>query len=140
MEKQVYQKFEKALIDKLNYLVTSKDPADAEQPGGLLHAYQLTNKADKTARGLQNGILFYVPAWLTSKIDPVTGFVDLLKPRYQSVHQAQDFFSRFTSVRYHAQEDLFAFTFDYANFPTATVSGRSATRTITTSSSVKRCN
>ena len=36
---------------------------------------------------------------------------------YQSVHQAQDFFSRFTSVRYHAQEDLFAFTFDYANFP-----------------------
>ncbi|MBR3552889.1 MAG: type V CRISPR-associated protein Cas12a/Cpf1 [Clostridia bacterium] len=117
VEKQVYQKFEKALIDKLNYLVTSKDPADAEQPGGLLHAYQLTNKADKTAHGLQNGILFYVPAWLTSKIDPVTGFVDLLKPRYQSVHQAQDFFSRFTSVRYHAQEDLFAFTFDYANFP-----------------------
>ena len=124
VEKQVYQKFEKALIDKLNYLVTSKDPADAEQPGGLLHAYQLTNKADKTARGLQNGILFYVPAWLTSKIDPVTGFVDLLKPRYQSVHQAQDFFSRFTSVTYDAAENLFAFTFDYANFPRCSADAR----------------
>lgn len=125
VEKQVYQKFEKALIDKLNYLVTSKDPADADKPGGLLRAYQLTNKADKTARSFQNGILFYVPAWLTSKIDPVTGFVDLLKPRYQSVEQSKDFFGRFDAISYNAQENLFAFTFDYANFPRCSVDARS---------------
>lgn len=44
VEKQVYQKFEKMLIDKLNYLVDKK--ADAAQSGGLLNAYQLTSKFD----------------------------------------------------------------------------------------------
>jgi len=44
VEKQVYQKFEKMLIDKLNYLVDKK--ADASVSGGLLNAYQLTSKFD----------------------------------------------------------------------------------------------
>lgn len=39
IEKQVYQKFEKMLIDKLNFLVDKK--TEANQPGGLFHAYQL---------------------------------------------------------------------------------------------------
>ncbi len=42
VEKQVYQKFEKMLIDKLNYLVDKKKPINAV--GGVLQALQLTNK------------------------------------------------------------------------------------------------
>ena len=116
VEKQVYQKFEKMLTDKLNYLVTSKDMADCDKTGGLLHAYQLTNKADKSFHGLQNGILFYIPAWNTSKIDPTTGFVDLLKPKYTSAAASAEFFAAFDAIVYNESEDLFEFSFDYGNF------------------------
>lgn len=61
VEKSVYQKFEKMLIDKLNYLVDKK--ADPASPGGMLNAYQLTNKFESFKKlGKQSGFLFYVPA------------------------------------------------------------------------------
>ncbi len=115
VEKQVYQKFENMLITKLNYLV-SKD-RDASENGGLLRAYQLTNKVDGVNKGRQNGIIFYVPAYLTSKIDPTTGFADLLKPRYTSVNDSIDFIRRIDDIRYNADEDLFEFDIDYLKFP-----------------------
>lgn len=122
-EKQVYQKFEKMLIDKLNFFVDKKKAP--EENGGLLKAYQLTNKFDSFKKmGRQNGIIFYVPAWLTSKIDPSTGFVDLLKPKYKSVEDSKNFFSRFDSIRYNSDEDWFEFEFDYDNFPRGSASFR----------------
>lgn len=114
VEKQVYQKFEKMLIDKLNYLVDKK--ADAAQSGGLLNAYQLTSKFDSFQKlGKQSGFLFYIPAWNTSKIDPVTGFVNLLDTRYQNT---KAFFSKFDAIRYNADKDWFEFNLDYDKFGT----------------------
>lgn len=115
VEKQVYQKFEKMLIDKLNYLVDKK--TNAEQAGGLLNAYQLTCKFESFQKlGKQSGFLFYIPAWNTSKIDPVTGFVNLLDTRYQNVDKARAFFSKFESIRYNADKDWFEFALDYNKF------------------------
>lgn len=115
VEKQVYQKFEKMLIDKLNYLVF-KDKA-ANEPGGALKAFQLANKFESFQKlGKQSGFIFYVPAALTSKIDPVTGFVDFLKPKYESVKSAQEFWSNFESINYNAAKQWFEFTFDYKKF------------------------
>lgn len=75
VEKQVYQKFEKALIEKLNYLVF-KDKTNLREPGGFLKAYQLTDKFVSFEKlGKQSGILFYTAASYTSKVDPVTGFM-----------------------------------------------------------------
>ena len=123
VEKQVYQKFEKMLIDKLNYYVDKH--ADPEQAGGLLRAYQLTNKFVSFQKmGLQNGFIFYIPAWLTSKIDPVTGFVDLLKPHYKSVDAAKEFVSRFDRIAWDQENDYFEFSFDYGNFPRGTADYR----------------
>lgn len=117
VEKQVYQKFEKMLIDKLNYLVNKK--ADAAQSGGLLNAYQLTSKFDSFQKlGKQSGFLFYIPAWNTSKIDPVTGFVNLLDTRYQNTEKAKAFFSKFDAIRYNADKDWFEFNLDYDKFGT----------------------
>ena len=117
VEKQVYQKFEKMLIDKLNYLVDKK--ADASQPGGLLNAYQLTSKFDSFQKlGKQSGFLFYIPAWNTSKIDPVTGFVNLLDTRYQNTEKAKAFFSKFDIIRYNVNKDWFEFNLDYDKFGT----------------------
>lgn len=114
VEKQVYQKFEKMLTDKLNYLADKK--LAPELNGGILNAYQLTNK-DYSRKGVQDGFIFYIPAWLTSKIDPTTGFVDLLKPRYTTVSAAKDFFSRFESITYNKETDMFEFSFNYSSFP-----------------------
>ena len=117
VEKQVYQKFEKMLIDKLNYLVDKK--ADATQSGGLLNAYQLTSKFDSFQKlGKQSGFLFYIPAWNTSKIDPVTGFVNLLDTRYLNTEKAKAFFSKFDAIRYNADKDWFEFNLDYDKFGT----------------------
>lgn len=115
VEKQVYQKFENALSTKLNYLVLKDETP--ENPGGLLKAYQLTNKMNGVNTGRQNGIIFYVPAWLTSKIDPVTGFVDLLKPRYASVNASLEFISKIDDIRFNHDENLFEFDIDYSKFP-----------------------
>ena len=90
VESSVYQKFEKMLIDKLNYLVDKKK--NPEEDGGVLNAYQLTNKFDSFQKlGKQSGFLFYTQAWNTSKIDPVTGFVNLFDTRYETREKAKDF-------------------------------------------------
>ena len=115
VEKQVYQKFENMLISKLNLLIDKNIPPESE--GGLLRAYQLTNKYDGVNKGKQNGIIFYVPAWDTSKIDPATGFVNLLKPKYTSVAEAKKLFSAMDGIRYNPNTDMFEFDIDYTKFP-----------------------
>ncbi|MBI5219123.1 MAG: type V CRISPR-associated protein Cas12a/Cpf1 [Bacteroidia bacterium] len=121
VEKQVYQKLEKMLIDKLNYLVFKN--AEPTQTGGLFNALQLTNKFESFQKmGKQSGFLYYVPAAYTSKIDPTTGFIDFLKPKYENVEKAKDFFSKFDSIKYNTEKDYFEFAFDYKNF-TAKVEG-----------------
>lgn len=107
--------FEKMLIDKLNYYVDKQKNSD--EAGGLLHALQLTSKFESFKKlGKQSGCLFYIPAWNTSKIDPVTGFVNLFDTRYTNADQARKFFSQFDSIRYNAYKDWFEFAFDYNKF------------------------
>ena len=115
VEASVYQKFEKMLIDKLNYLADKKK--SPEEEGGILNAYQLTNKFVSFQKmGKQSGFLFYVPAWNTSKIDPVTGFVNLFDTRYETREKAKAFFAKFESIRYNEDKDWFEFAFDYSKF------------------------
>jgi CRISPR-associated protein Cpf1 len=115
IEKQIYQKFEKMLIDKLNFLIFKKTPK--ESIGGPLNGYQLTNKFDSFSKlGKQSGILFYVPASYTSKIDPTTGFFDLIKPKYESIDKSIQLISKFEFITYCSDMDMFEFNFDYSNF------------------------
>ena len=117
VEKQVYQKFEKMLIDKLNYLVDKK--TKASDLGGTLHAYQFTNKFESFQKmGKQSGFLFYVPAWNTSKMDPVTGFVNLFDTRYENMEKAKTFFGKFDTIVYNPIKQYFKFRFDYTKFTT----------------------
>lgn len=123
VEKQVYQKFEKMLIDKLNFLVDKNKKVN--ESGGLLNAYQLANKFESFQKmGKQNGFIFYVPAWNTSKIDPATGFVDFMKPAYENLKQAKEFFEKFDSIRFNSNKDYFEFSFDYKNFTEKAEGGR----------------
>lgn len=115
VEKQVYQKFEQMLISKLNYLVI-KDRKLSEE-GGLLNAYQLTNQFDSFQKlGKQTGILFYIPAWNTSKIDPTTGFINLFYIKHESIENDKELISKFDDIRYNAKNNYFEFDIDYLKF------------------------
>ena len=115
IERSVYEQFEHMLIDKLNFYVDKKK--DVNSPGGLLHGLQLANKFESFAKlGKQSGCLFYIPAWNTSKIDPVTGFVNMLDTRYENIDSSRIFFLKFDSIRYNQEKDWFEFAFDYNNF------------------------
>lgn len=115
VERQVYQKFEKMLIDKLNFLIFKENkPTEA---GGVLNAYQLTDKFESfEAIGKQTGFLFYFPAWNTSKIDPKTGFVNFLHPVYESLDQAKKLISKIDSIKFNSKKDWFEFTVNTKNF------------------------
>lgn len=122
VERQVYQKFEKALIDKLNYLAF-KD-ADTTSPGGVLKGYQLAAKFESFEKlGKQTGFVYYVPAGYTSKIDPTTGFTNLFNTKKcTSAAGIAEFFSRFDAITYDAGRNSFAFKFNYSNFKTSQTS------------------
>lgn len=115
VDKSVYQQFERDLIQKLQYLTDKK--LSQSQPGSILHGLQLVNS--KPVKGSQNGIVFYVPAWCTSKIDPKTGFVNFFGSQWlqwENIGKTQNFFSKFKEIRYNRQDDFFEFTFDYSDF------------------------
>ena len=116
VERQVYQKFENMLIEKLNYLVFKE--RSVTEPGGVLNAYQLTDKAANVSDvGKQCGWLFYVPAAYTSKIDPKTGFANLLNMKdLTNVAKKRMFFSKFKDIHYDSGSNDFTFTFDYKDF------------------------
>lgn len=118
IEKQVYQKFEKMLIDKLNYFA-DKTVSDSEK-GSIRYGYQLAPKfASFRDLGKQSGIIFYVPAAYTSKIDPVTGFVNLFTSKqlsYQSQQQTKQFIKSFDRICFDKEYNCFRFDFDYRNF------------------------
>ncbi|GBU20404.1 hypothetical protein R80B4_00281 [Fibrobacteres bacterium R8-0-B4] len=108
VEKSVYQQFEKALIDKMNYLVFKNRPKN--EIGGVLKALQLTNKFESFQKiGKQSGFLFYVPAYYTSKMCPIIGFVNLFDCRYESVDSAKKFFEKFVDIRYNKDKEYFEF-------------------------------
>lgn len=109
VEKSVYDKFETKLIDKLSYLV-DKSIQNKFGQGGLLNAYQLATKEINSTK--QNGVIFYIPAWCTSKIDPTTGFVNLFNLKKVD----KEFIKKFDVIKFNSQENYFEFSFDYKNF------------------------
>lgn len=116
VEKQVYQKFEKMLIDKLNYLVDKK--ANFLEPTGVLKGLQLTEAFESFQKMTkQNGFIFYIPAAYTSKIDPMTGFANVFDMTKLTNFDARKvFLSRFDKIQYDGKEDMFKFEFNLDNF------------------------
>lgn len=115
VERQVYQKFELALIEKLNFLVFKNK--NVSETGGVLNAFQLTQKPDSlTDFGKQNGWIFYIPAAYTSKIDPKTGFANLFNlANMTNMDKKKEFFDQyFQAVKYDKETESFVFSFTYA--------------------------
>ena len=116
VERQVYQKFEKMLIDKLNYL-SFKD-CKADEDGGILRGYQLAQQFVSFQRlGKQSGFLFYIPAAYTSKIDPITGFVNHFNfNEITNTEKRREFFMKMERIE--MKNGDIEFEFDYRKFKT----------------------
>jgi CRISPR-associated protein Cpf1 len=116
IEKQVYQKFELALIHKLNCLVL-KDREEGEF-GSYTNPYQLSGKITSYQDIFsQTGIVFYVNPAYTSKICPKTGFVNFLDLRYENLEKAKSLIENFNSIRFNNHENYFEFDLDYKKIP-----------------------
>lgn len=116
VERQVYQKFEKMLIDKLNYLSFKNHKADED--GGILRGYQLAQQFVSFQRlGKQSGFLFYIPAAYTSKIDPVTGFVNHFNFNdITNAEKRKEFFMKMERIE--MKNGNIEFEFDYRKYKT----------------------
>lgn len=97
VERQVYQKFEQKLIDKLNYFVDKT--ASKNDLGYLYNALQLTPEVQISRVGTQCGFIFYIPSSYTSNIDPITGFINLFYTKYTNQKSAKQFFTKFEDIR-----------------------------------------
>jgi len=89
IKKQIYQKLELALINKLNYLVNKNE--ENGKAGHFLSAYQLASKIDNFKDiGKQSGIVFYTQASYTSKTCPKCGFRKNITLKYINDKQVKD--------------------------------------------------
>ena len=116
-EKQIYQKFETMLANKLSFLVFKNRKLG--EAGSSLKAYQLAKNDVNFETCRRNGIVFYVPAAYTSVIDIKTGFVNIF--RFGSIKNQtyiHDFIKKFESIKYDEKLDSFVFDFDYKKFET----------------------
>lgn len=107
IEKSVYQQLEKALIDKLSFLV-NKGEKDPKQAGHILRAYQLA--APMTAFkdiGKQTGVIFYTQAGYTSKTCPKCGYRRNIKCRFENIEQAKKLIKNLESISYNGKKDAF---------------------------------
>lgn len=116
IEKSVYQQLERALIDKLSFLV-KKGEKDINQAGHILRAYQLA--APITAfkdMGKQTGVIFYTQAGYTSKTCPECGYRRNIKSRFESIAQARKIIESLDAINYDSKADAFTIRYSLNKF------------------------
>lgn len=90
IERQIYQKFELALVKKLNYVFSKTK--NKNELGWLYKAYQLTPKIDNFQDiYAQTGIVFYTQAGYTSTTCPVCGFRKNVYKKYNNIKDTKKF-------------------------------------------------
>lgn len=114
IKKQIYQKLELALVNKLNYFV--KKEMEAGKPGHFLKAYQLAPKIDNFQDiGKQTGIIFYTQAGYTSTTCPQCGFRKNLYLKYSTIEDSQKIF-KYLEIFYEAGKNRFSVKYNPKNF------------------------
>lgn len=112
IEKSIYQKFEKMLMNKLSFLVEKNIQMG---PGSIREPIQLTRefKEEKDLKG-HNGIIFYISPFWTSQIDPATGFVRNFKEKKNGRKIKAITEDSLLSLRYISPEEGFKFKIDFS--------------------------
>ena len=105
VDKQIYQKFERALIEKLQFLIFKN--YDKNEKGGLRNAFQLTPELKNITKvASQQGIIIYTNPAYTSKIDPTTGYANIIK---KSNNNEESIVKAIDKISYDKEKDMFYF-------------------------------
>ena len=118
IEKSIYQQLEKALIDKLSFLV-EKGEKNPNQAGHLLKAYQLTAPFTSFKdMGKQTGIVFYTQASYTSKTCPKCGFRKNVNKFYfeNNIEKAKEVLRKLKNYEYDKRNRCFNLSYCLNDF------------------------
>lgn len=117
IERSIYQQFEKALIDKLGYLVF-KNQKDLRAAGGVLNGYQLAAPFVSFEKmGKQTGIIFYTQADYTSVTDPLSGFrKNLYISNSAPQEKIKEAIQKFKAIGWDEREHSYFFTYNPMDF------------------------
>lgn len=111
IEKSIYQKFELALAQKLNFVVM-KD-ALQNTHGSVNQAYQLTPKIDNYGdieAKKQVGIIFYTRANYTSQTDPATGWRKSIYLKKGTENTKNGILENFSDIIFENGDFIFSYT------------------------------
>ena len=122
IEKSIYRNIQNAVITKLSYLVDKKKK-DKFAEGSILNGYQLTYYCEQDlvekqedSEEKQNGIVFYVSTYMTTNIDPKTGFVNCFSVSLpKSIDGVKDFLEKFKEIKFNTKEGYYEFVVNYEN-------------------------
>jgi len=107
IEKNVYQQFEKALIDKLGF-VTDKEKLNHRQAPQLSAPFESFEKMGK-----QTGIVFYVLATNTSKVCPQCQWKKNIFPHYSTKKSIAENLQKQYKMKMYWRENENRFEFEY---------------------------
>ena len=115
MDKATLGRFERQLVEKLNYLVKkTKEPFET---GGLYKAVQLTDKFDAFDKvGGRSGAVFFVSGIATAVTDPTTGYYNPVRFRFVNIEDARKTVSCLEGIFYDSSRDRFRIEIDFSKF------------------------
>jgi hypothetical protein len=138
IEKSIYQQLEKALIDKLSFLV-QKGGEDTKKAVNLFKAYQLTAPFVSFQKmGKQTGVLFYTQASYTSKTCPSCGFRPNIHFKYNTIEKAQDFWKKIDGFTYDQNKNIFKLSYSLTKIFEGNVQNKKERDNILFADSVKK--
>lgn len=124
IDNTLFQNFEKTIIGKLTYLF-DKGIKSFDEVGSVMNAYQLTQPFESfKSIGPQNGFMFFAPASYCQNLDPVTGFVPTISPKYTNLNDARSFVEKFNKISYNKEKGYFEFDVDLSVFDKNTIAAR----------------
>lgn len=112
-DNNVYSRFETALENKFKYLVDKT--AAPDEPWGAKEALQLVPQNTQTKgeqTPVQQGLIFYVDPWYTSRIDPTTGFANFRTFRYKNLKQAEAEMKSLEAFEYDRDRGMYRIRLD----------------------------
>ena len=115
IDRATLSKFERQLVEKLNYLVRKDNRPD--MAGGLFNAVQITNKFESFEKiGNQTGAVFFVSGIATALTDPITGYYDAVNFRFDKIEQARKMVEMLDGFTYDTRNRRFRIDIDFAKF------------------------
>jgi len=110
IDTRLYEVFTEALRQKLRYAFSRTE--GERDYGGVLKGFQLVNP--EKPKGMQDGIIFLINPAYTSNIDPATGFISYIRPRYENITRTKNMIEKIDG--FAVKNGMFCMDIDFSRF------------------------